>query len=183
MPRALYRALAKPLPRARTALGKEKKPSGAGAIGGFFAEGRPSANKFFYFFLKNLCRGPPLWPSAKKFSGLFKNSLPRAGPRQRNGFFEFFLTLCRGPAPGPSAKKLSGFFSKKIFAEGYCLGPRQRTLVCRGPWSLPSAKRQKFKFFFVFLHSIVTSISYIYIYIYINIYITQNPFSHNISQP
>ena len=97
---------AKPLPRARTALGKEKKPSGVGAVGGFFAEGRPSAkkwfffnlfaegrpsaNKFFYFFLKNLCRGPPPWPSAKKFSGFFKNSLPRAGPRQRNGFFEFF---------------------------------------------------------------------------------------------
>ena len=62
-----------------------------------FAEGRPSANKSFYFFL-NLCRGPPLWPSAKKYSGFFKNSLPRAGPRQRNGFFEF-LTLCRGPTP------------------------------------------------------------------------------------
>ena len=43
-----------------------------------FAEGRPSANNFFYFFLKNLCRGPPPWPSAKKFSGFFKNSLPRA---------------------------------------------------------------------------------------------------------
>jgi len=43
---------AKPLSRARTALGKEKKPSGVGAVGGFFAEGRPSANKFFYFFLK-----------------------------------------------------------------------------------------------------------------------------------
>ena len=86
---------AKPLP---TTLGKEKKPSGAGAVGGFFAEGRPSANNFFYFFLKNLCRGPPPWPSAKKFSGFFKNSLPRAGPRQRNGFFEF-LTLCRGPTP------------------------------------------------------------------------------------
>ena len=28
-----------------TALGKEKKPSGAGAVGGFFAEGRPSAKK------------------------------------------------------------------------------------------------------------------------------------------
>ena len=51
-----------------------------------FAEGRPSANNFFYFFL-NLCRGPPLWPSAKKFSGFFKNPFPRAGPRQRNDFF------------------------------------------------------------------------------------------------
>ena len=75
---------AKPLPRARTALGKEKNPSRAGAVGGFFAEGRPSAkkwfffnlfaegrpsaNKFFYFFLKNLCRGPAPWPSAKKLS-------------------------------------------------------------------------------------------------------------------
>ena len=45
-----------------------------------FAEGRPSANKSFYFFL-NLCRGPPLWPSAKKYSGFFK-------------------ILCRGPALG-----------------------------------------------------------------------------------
>ena len=36
---------ANPLPRAKTALGKEKKPSGASAVGGFFAEGRPSAKK------------------------------------------------------------------------------------------------------------------------------------------
>ena len=49
------------LPRARTALGKEKKPSRAGAVGGFFAEGRPSAKKWFFF----------------------EFFLPRAGPRQR----------------------------------------------------------------------------------------------------
>ena len=40
---------AKPLPRARIALGKEKTPSDAGAVGGFFAEGRPSAKKWFFF--------------------------------------------------------------------------------------------------------------------------------------
>ena len=40
---------AKPLPRARTALDKEKKPSRAGAVGGFFAEGRPSTKKWFFF--------------------------------------------------------------------------------------------------------------------------------------
>ena len=61
-----------------------------------FAEGRPSANKFFYFF-KNLCRGPPPWPSAKKFSGFFPKN------------------LCRGLLQGPSAKV---FFKKKFFAEG-----------------------------------------------------------------
>ena len=57
--------------------------------------------------------------------------------------------------------------------------------------SLPRAlvialgKEAEIYFVFVFLHSIDTSISYIYIYIYqpSHIYITQNPFSHNISQP
>ena len=161
------------------ALGKEKTPSDAGAVGGFiaegrpsakkwfffnlFAEGRPSANKSFYFFL-NLCRGPPLWPSAKKFSGFFKNSLPRAGPRQRNGFFEIFNPLPRAYSLA-LGKEIGRIFSKKIFAEGYCLGPRQRTLLCRGPWSLPSAKRQKFKFFFVFCIP-STQAFHIYTYIY-----------------
>ena len=65
---------AKPLPRARTALGKEKKPSGAGAVGGFFAEGRPSAKKWFLFFFK---------------------SLPRADPRQIKVFIFFFKSLPR----------------------------------------------------------------------------------------
>ena len=98
----------KPLPRARTALGKEKKPSRAGVVGGFFAEGRPSAKKWFFliFFAEgrlsakiffNLCRGPPPWPSAKKFSGFFpKKSLPRAIARALG----------------------KGFFFKKFFAEG-----------------------------------------------------------------
>ena len=65
---------AKPLPRARTALGKEKKPSRAGVVGGFFAEGRPSAEKWFFF---EFC-------------------LPRAGPRQR---IFFKKNLCRGSPP------------------------------------------------------------------------------------
>ena len=138
MPRALYRALGKAFAEGQDGPRQRKEAVSAGAVGGFFvegrplakkcfflnlfAEGRPSANKFFYFFLKNLCRGPPPWPSAKKFSGFFKNSLPRAGPRQRNGFFEIFFTLCRGPPPWPSAKKFSGFFKISLPR----VGPRQR---------------------------------------------------------
>ena len=75
----------KPLPKARTAL--DKKSSRHDAVGSFFVEDRPSANKwFFYFFFKtfvevsslplskvmfrifqtkNLCRGPWLLASAK----------------------------------------------------------------------------------------------------------------------
>ena len=82
----------------------------------------------------------------------FFNPLPRA----------CFLAL---------GKEIVMIFFKKIFAEGYCLGPRQRTLACRGPWSLPSAKRQKFNFFFVFcipstqaFHIYISTITYIYIY-------------------
>ena len=37
-----------------------------------FAEGRPSANKFFYFFFKNLCK------LANNFFIFFKKPLPRA---------------------------------------------------------------------------------------------------------
>ena len=174
---------AKPLPRAKIALDKEKTPSDAGAVGGFFAEGRPSAKKWFLFFFKSLPRADPrqikvfiflkifvegllYGPRQRNFQDFFKNSLPRTGPRQRNGFFEIFLTLCRGPAHWPSAKKFPGFFSKKIFAEGYCLGPRQRTLLCRGPWSLPLAKRQKFNFFLFF--AFYGHKHFIYIHIYIS---------------
>ena len=74
------------------------------------------------------------------------------------------------------------YFFKKTLCRGQWDGPRQRTLLCRGPWSLLSAKRQNFKFLFCFLHSIDTSISYIYINHHIYIYMTQNPFSHNILQ-
>jgi len=62
------------LPRARIALGKEKTPSDAGAIGGFFAEGRPSAKKWFLFFFKSLPRADPR--QIKVF--IFFKSLPRA---------------------------------------------------------------------------------------------------------
>ena len=58
----------------------------------------------FFIFFKNLCRGPPPWPSAKKFSGFFKNSLPRAGPRQSRQIiflFLFFKTFAEGLLPGP----------------------------------------------------------------------------------
>ena len=65
---------AKPLPRARIALGKEKTPSDAGAVGGFFAEGRPSAKKWFLFFFKSLPRADPR--QIKVF--IFFKSLPRA---------------------------------------------------------------------------------------------------------
>jgi len=47
------------LPRARIALGKEKTPSDAGTVGGFFAEGLPSAKKWFFFF-EFVSRGPTL---------------------------------------------------------------------------------------------------------------------------
>ena len=53
---------AKPLPRARITLGKEKTPSDAGTVGGFFAEGRPSAKKWVFFL--NLF--PEGRPSANK---------------------------------------------------------------------------------------------------------------------
>ena len=91
--------LAVSLPRA--ALGKEMV---------FFLICLPRADPRqinFFIFFKNLCRGPPPWPSVKKFSEFFlnkslpraiaralgkgfffkKNCLLRAGPRQRNSFF------------------------------------------------------------------------------------------------
>ena len=55
------------------ALGKEKTPSEAGAVGGFFAEGRPSAKK--WFFLNLFAEGRP---SANKSFYFFFKSLPRA---------------------------------------------------------------------------------------------------------
>ena len=73
---------AKPLPRARTTLGKEKKPSSAGTVGGFFAEGRPSVKKWFFF---NLFAEGRL--SANKFFYFFKKTFAEGllpGPRQRN---------------------------------------------------------------------------------------------------
>ena len=78
-------------------------------------------------------------------------SLPRAvsgGPRQRIILF-FLKIFAEGLQPWPSAKKCcrNFIFLKKIFAKG---NGRQRTLLCRGPWSLPSAKRQKFNFFLFF---------------------------------
>ena len=66
---------AKPLPRARIALGKEKTPSDASAVGGFFAEGRPSAKKWVFFFLNLFPEGRP---SANKSFYFFFKSLPRA---------------------------------------------------------------------------------------------------------
>ena len=108
-PRGLCRGQpsAKPLPRARTALGKEKKPSGAGAVGGFFAEGRPSAKKWF-FFLNLFAEGRP---SANKFFYFFLKTFAEGllpGPRQRN-FHDFLKILCRGPALGKEIVFLNFF--------------------------------------------------------------------------
>ena len=136
MSRALYRAL-----------GKEKKPSRAGAVGAFFAEGRPSAKKWFFFNFffkkplprasslalgkeifrifpkKNLCRGLLQGPAAKVFFKK-KNCLPRAGPQQRNCvFFEFFLkTFAEGLLPGPRQRNFQDF-SQKNLCRGLLLGP------------------------------------------------------------
>ena len=99
---------AKPLPRARTALGKEKNPSRAGAVGGFFAEGRPSAKKlfFFEFFLPRPALG-------KDFFLIFAEGL-LPSPRQRN-FQDFSQKkLCRGLLQGPSAN----VFFLKLFTKG-----------------------------------------------------------------
>ena len=122
-PRGIFRRRrAKPLPRARTALGKEKKPSGAGAVGGFFAEGPPSAKKWFFL----IC-------------------LPRAGPRQII-FFIFF----KKPLPRASSltlgKEIFRIFPKKTFAEGSCNSPRQRFFLKKN-CLLRAGPRQRNSFF------------------------------------
>ena len=79
-------------------VGKEKWPSGAGAVGGFFAEGPPSARKWFFFNLFAEGR-----PSANKFFYFFlKKPLPRASSLAlgKEIFRIFLKILCRGPALG-----------------------------------------------------------------------------------
>ena len=53
-----------------------------------FAEGRPSANKFFYFFLKTFAEGLLPGPRQRNFQDFSKKSLPRAIARAiGKGFF------------------------------------------------------------------------------------------------
>ena len=160
-------------------------------LGKGFTEGAPRQRALGEFWVgeEGLCRGLDRH-SAKKSSrhgagawdGVFAEGRLR-GPSAKNYSFLFWKIFAEGLQSWPSAKKCcrNVIFFKKNLCRGQWDGPRQRTLLCRGPWSLPLAKRQKFNLFFCFLHSINTSISYIYIYIstITYIYITQNPFSHN----
>ena len=110
LPRALYRALGKAFAEGQDwPSAKKSSRHGADTVSSFFAEGRPSAKKCF-FFKKNFAEGFP--------QALGKD------------IFYFFLKkdLCQGPHPWPSAKKCSGFFKKNLW-RGLLLGPSAKTLL------------------------------------------------------
>ena len=106
---------------------KKSSHHGAGVWDGVFAEGRlrgPSA-KNYSFFLKNLCRWPPTLALGKEMCRIFLKN------------------LCRGQWDGPRQRII---LLKKIFAEGFPAGPRQRNFnffkksLCRGPPTMALGK-------------------------------------------
>jgi hypothetical protein len=78
---------------------KKSSRHGAGTVGGFFAEGRPSAKIFFIFL---------------------KKRLPRVSPRQRFFIFYFLKKPLLRASSLALGKVMFRNFLKKIFAEGYC---------------------------------------------------------------
>ena len=119
----------------------------------------------------SFAEGPSNSPRQRFFLKILKISLPRAREQALGkGFKKKFkkkLFLCRGPALGKKIQKKTTSLPR--------VGLRQRnrqrrrrvtvSFLYRGPWSLPSTKRQKFNFFFVFCIP-STQAFHIYTYIY-----------------
>ena len=116
-------------------------------------------------FPKNLCRGQ--WDGPRQRIILFfEKSLPRAsnhGPRQRN-VAEILI------------------FLKKIFAEGNGTALGKGPFFAEGLGHCPRQRGRNLIFFVFCIPSTQAFHIYTYIYQPSHIYITQNPFSHNILQ-
>ena len=149
MPRALYQALVKALPRAGQALGKEKQPSRRRRLGRSLCRGPSPRALDKDFFLKNLCRGPPTMALGKEMCRIFPKNLCRGqwdGPRQRIIlFFENSLPRASTQALGKEIL----FFKKKSLPRVSNHGPRHRNVAeilffkkksLPSPMGRPSAK-------------------------------------------
>ena len=167
------------------ALGKEKQSSRRRRLGWSLCRGpSPGAlgKELFFFKKKSLPRASNHGPRQRNVQNFSKKSLTRAMGRPSAKNYSFFLKkiFAEGLQPWPSAKKCCRnfiFFKKKTFAEGNGTALGKGPFFAEGLGHCPRQRGRNLNFFLFFAFHRHKH------FIYIHIYITQNLFSHNISQP